>query len=193
MRIEKELKGTDLEELTKIKKSTRFLENQNIAKASLEVEIDGKVVKYQYIEHSGRGRKIEGAKGSPVGRDIKDNEFFDTEFQTSRAKDSESKIIELMNEDIADALTNGKKVTVNKVTIKTTYDPCNVCKKELLLFQQRFNAKITVERPFFIDEKRAYLHERDFQKVTDSRIDYENIDDLLDQVSEYKFHSEIYY
>lgn len=42
-------------------------------------------------------------------------------------------------------------------------------------------------------EKRAYFHERAFQKATESSIDYEDIDDLLNQVVRYDLYSPRYY
>ena len=151
--IKKELTGKRLDELTKIYET---LDKKNIATAKLEVEVNGKIEVFYYIENSGKGTKVTGSKGHASGRKVKDTEFTDTEFNRPRINDSESKIIELMNEDIAKIIDelgipiDNLKV---KVSMDTTYDPCNVCKKELLLFQEQFNADLEVFRPFYIDEK----------------------------------------
>ena len=40
-----------------------------------------------------------------------------------------------------------------EIIIKTTYEPCYVCKTEILLHQEKLKANILVERPFYIDDK----------------------------------------
>jgi len=35
--------------------------------------------------------------------------------------------------------------------LKTTYDPCNVCKRELLIRQELYKADIEVYRPVYFD------------------------------------------
>ncbi|WP_420571856.1 hypothetical protein [Kordia sp.] len=170
-RIQKrELKGDDLTELTGIKNSRTDLESENIVKVNAKFEVDGKIVEYEYIEHSGKGIRYEGAKGV-VSRKIKDNEFFDTIFEKNRSSDSESKVMELIKEDHTDLLQVAKKpenVKLLSVDLKTTYDPCIVCKKELILFNRFFNAIIRVERPFFVDEdgiKTIVKDNADFKKI----------------------------
>jgi len=39
------------------------------------------------------------------------------------------------------------------IIIETTYEPCYVCKTEILLHQEKLKANILVERPFYIDDK----------------------------------------
>jgi len=76
-----------------------------------------------------------------------------------------------MNEDIA--RLSGQlgipfdKLKVN-VKIETTYDPCNVCKRELYLFQEQFNANIEIARPFFVDSKgksKVVRNHTEFEKL----------------------------
>ncbi len=93
----------------------------------------------------------------PENRNIDKNEFFDTEFNEGRANDSESKISELMKEDIAQISQKlnvpVEDIKVINITIKTTFDPCNVCKKELLLLEEYFGAPIEIYRPFYTNKK----------------------------------------
>ena len=155
--IKRELIGNDLQELSKIKNSKNYLRNKNIAKAKVQVEINGVTYEFDYIEHAGSGRQIKGSKGSPTNKSVKDTEFFDTEYQRTRNLDSETKIIELINEDISNLATQKgvpiESVKVKYISLKSTYDPCNVCKKELLLLQERYKTTIEVFRPFYVDEK----------------------------------------
>jgi hypothetical protein len=164
-----ELNISQTKELAKFRAGDLF--NKNIATGKLQLQFDGKVFDFDYLEHAGKGVRADNSKGFPFERKAKKSEFHDSEFDESRFNDSESKIIELMNEDIA-RLAEELKVPFEKIKVKgkieTTYDPCNVCKRELLLFQERFKANLEIVRPFFIDAegvKQVVIGHADFNKL----------------------------
>ena len=170
--VKKELLGDELKELSKLKNSTNFLKNKNVAKAKIEIEINGNSFEFDYIEHAGVGSKIEGSKGTPIGRNIKKSEFTDSELKETRLLDSEGKIIELINEDTAKLATDlglkAQDIKVKRIILYTTYDPCNVCKKELLLLQEHYRTTIEVFRPFYFDKKgnkKVVTNNKTFNKI----------------------------
>ncbi|CAM1358276.1 hypothetical protein TPENAI_10081 [Tenacibaculum litopenaei] len=134
------------------------LKNVNIATAKLEIKFEGKVYTYDYIEHAGNGAKIPGSLGAPH-RETHRPHFYDSELNVPRLNDSERKILELVNEDIvklADklgiALEDLKRLKID-LKIDSTYDPCIVCRKELLLFQELYDADLAIFRPFYVNKK----------------------------------------
>ena len=46
-----------------------------------------------------------------------------------------------------------KDIKIKHIKLESTYDPCNVCKRELLLLQDRYKTTIEVLRPFYLDSK----------------------------------------
>ena len=80
-------------------------------------------------------------------------------------------MIQIIKEDIT-KLVDDTGVDFKDFNIKTNidsaYDPCNVCKKELLLFQEYFKAEIEVFRPSYLDEdniKSVVINKNDFLKL----------------------------
>lgn len=166
--VKSELSKNRTRDLGKFRVGTLF--NRNIATAKLRLEHNGKVFEFDEIEHSGKNSLI-GSKGNPPNRNIKEEEFFDTELEKPRKNDSESKISELVKEHIAKVSEElGVPFEKIKVTLKieTTYDPCNVCKREILLLQEVFNADVEILRPFYINDKgikKVVIDHKTFLKI----------------------------
>ena len=76
-----------------------------------------------------------------------DGEFIDPEYDIPRRNDAEQKIIELMKEDIA-RLSEQLGIPYDElkvnVKIESTYTPCNICQRDLYLFQEQFKANIEI-------------------------------------------------
>jgi len=163
-----EIDNKTLQELSKLRVGGLF--NRSFAKGKMIIEYKGEKFEFSYREHAGPGSK-EGSKGFATGRQTSDGEFFDPEFNVPRKNDAEQKIIELMKEDIARLAEQlGIPFDSFKIDVKmqSTYNPCNVCKRDLYLFQEQFKTNIEIARPFYVDEKglkQVVTNHDDFKKL----------------------------
>jgi hypothetical protein len=147
-----EIDNKTLQELSKLRVSSLF--NKNFAKGKMIIEYKGEKFEFPYREHAGKGSK-KGSEGLAEGRVSTDGEFIDPEYDIPRRNDAEQKIIELMKEDIA-RLSEQLGIPYDElkvnVKIESTYTPCNICQRDLYLFQEQFKANIEIARPFYVDE-----------------------------------------
>ncbi|WP_326981779.1 hypothetical protein VUJ46_16295 [Chryseobacterium sp. MYb264] len=108
---------------------------------------------FDYIAHSGRGKKIENSIGAPSNSGNK-KLFYDSVEDDYRWYDSENKTLVQMDNDLVLLDMSGAKV---EISLKTTYEPCIMCKRELDIRRNWYNTIINVEHPFFKNEYGKYI------------------------------------
>ncbi len=139
----------------------------NIATGQLEVWYKGKKIlsKKDYIASSGSD-SVKNSRGvSKSTENLPEQRMKDSEFNfANRTDDSEVKITAAMDEDIAKVITKhfGEKlIDVKQLKIKkkinSTYDPCNVCKRELLIRKELYNSILEINRPIFRHPKKGLI------------------------------------
>jgi len=143
------------------------IESANIATGRIKIFTkDGKLIfqRNNYITHSGPGDKIKPTKEFPFGSVGKPNPrypnerelFYDSDLQMGRYNDSENALLRDIEEDMALVLDK-KGLSMEDVSIEmrieTTYEPCIVCKREMLLRQSNWtnNSVIFVEYSQFFN------------------------------------------
>lgn len=87
--------------------------------------------------------------------------YFDTKEELQRYRDSENTMLRNMEEDaILAADRAGLDINELRVEmiIETTYEPCIICKREMLLREQLLGANTTIEVEFpnFIDKEGVF-------------------------------------
>ncbi|SEW24235.1 hypothetical protein SAMN05421841_1788 [Chryseobacterium wanjuense] len=134
----------------------------NIANAELEIWFEGKLLfsKHDYWASASKKDLMNNGKGiertlEPIQKEMFEDSALDP--SRSRIDDSEVKITSLMDEDIAKIATE-HNIDLNKLEIKirilTTYDPCNVCKREILSRAIVYpKSEIKVVRPMYKNNK----------------------------------------
>ncbi len=165
-----EMKKAVVKDLAEFRKISG-LENKNIARGKIKVKLkhtDEILLDRNYIEHAGRGQKIKGSKGLSEEEIFSKELAMDTTMEeiTIRSRDSEIKILQLIDEDIARLLEkNGfdiKDIDIT-ITIETTYEPCYVCKTDIILHQEKLGAQIKVVRPML--NGKPVKDSKDFERI----------------------------
>ncbi|WBV59456.1 hypothetical protein PFY12_10340 [Chryseobacterium camelliae] len=147
-----ELSHEDLLLLTRYRKGS--LEFSNIASMKVKVTLkNGEEHLFDYIAHSGRGQKIENSIGAPNNSGNK-KLFYDSVEDDYRWYDSENKMLVQMDNDLVLLDMSGAKL---EISLKTTYEPCIMCKRELDIRRNWYNATIGVEHPFLKNSKGKHV------------------------------------
>lgn len=160
-RIEKVgLSFEEIKILTKLKSGKAQF--TNIANAELEITHNGRVIfsKQDYWASASKKDLMSNGKGIEKTVENVEGEFFkDSALKPARSRidDSEVKITALVDEDIARIATE-HNIDIEKLEIKlrilTTYDPCNVCKREILSRAITYpKSQITIARPMYKNSK----------------------------------------
>ncbi|WP_299679146.1 hypothetical protein [uncultured Dokdonia sp.] len=151
------------------RQSKRILNNANIATGKIRLLTKkGKVIfeRNDYLSHSGKGDRIPSDKEFPFGSIEKATtrfsgekaKYHDTINTRDRYNDSENPLLRNMEED-AILAADRAKLDINdlivEMIIETTYEPCIICKREMLLREQLLgsNTTIDVEFPIFPNGK----------------------------------------
>ncbi len=138
-------------ELEKLRAAVKAIAVDNIATLKVKVFLkDGTVKEFEYIAHAGKGKKIrlEGSKPDVVGApEVKSNkDFLDYSFDEdiNRWYDSENKMMVQMDKDLA-----GLEVKSTTMEIESTFTPCIICRREILVRREMYNAKVFVKSSKF--------------------------------------------
>lgn len=137
----------DIEELLSIR--VKYLgkkSHQNIATLNVKVKINGKLESLEYKAISGYGNDFDGFCKSPSrdyiakqlgmnqGEMIKHYDAISNNFPINRFNDSEHKIFAVFDEDMATfKVKYGENVEILEMNFQTILEPCNSCKKQILI------------------------------------------------------------
>ena len=136
---------------------------KNIAKAKVRVKYKGKELFYKedFIENAGDNKLRSNTVGKNVEEGYAEQTFLDQTTRQNRFDDSEGKILPSIDEDIGKIVDDFNSKSPNKkishkdldieITIESSFEPCEICKREILIRAQMYNAKIEIYRPMFIN------------------------------------------
>lgn len=147
--------------LQKIRQEFELL-NKNIATLKVRaITREGNVITKDYIAHAGKGEKIPKSTGAPQEKPSRD--FMDYEFGQRRWMDSENKMLTKMDKDL-------EPYDIVQMTMEweSTYTPCTICRREILIRKELYNAKVFVKSPKFKNKKGKIKHvknSKDFRNL----------------------------
>jgi hypothetical protein len=156
-----ELSKSGILALQKIRQEFGLL-NKNVATLKVRVVTkEGRLITKEYIAHAGKGKKIPNSTGSPQAKPPRD--FMDYEYNQKRWFDSENKMLMQMDKDL-------EPYTVLQMTMEweSTFTPCTICKREILIRRELYKAKVFVKSPKFKNAKGKKIHvinSKDFKKL----------------------------
>ncbi|MBX7227703.1 MAG: hypothetical protein K1X55_16835 [Chitinophagales bacterium] len=152
-----EISNEDLEELLAIRNLKKVFNNKNVAKLKLRVEVDGEIIDQDFFAIAGKNVNADGSSFTVemnkylTNWDMSDEQvrdmFFDNSLKVPRYHDSEHKMLDDVNEFILNLQARYGKhnVKVNSMHIKTLYEPCIICKKQILIYKNVHNiAEVSV-------------------------------------------------
>ncbi len=132
-----------VKELVRLREGIKGLENANVARMRVRAKLkSGEVFEKEYLAHAQRGKKIPNSVGAPEVKPPDMEAFYDTEKRMYRWYDSENKMLIEMDKDLY-----GLGVTEMSIEMESTYAPCSICKREILIRQQKYGAKVNVKSP----------------------------------------------
>ncbi len=150
-----------INELLEIRKLNKKGYNKNAAIVKAEVEVNGKIIDLEYKALAGDGVNGTGLCNN-VNKDYVAKQLGMTvddlmkHYQTTdeynkivaRFHDSEHKIFSVFDDDLLRLAANHgeNSVKVKSMNIKTLYEPCNSCKKQIIIRHEMYDkAKVSVE------------------------------------------------
>lgn len=132
---------------------------KNIAMAQVTISYRGKKYKSEYWANAGGTNLMPPGKGvETIDHPKWDPLMVDVDPKKRiRGYDSEVKILKELDEDIARLATElGIHPSKLKIDVKlySTFEPCNVCKRELVARKQLFsNATFEIYTPFYTNDE----------------------------------------
>ena len=108
------------------------------------------------MEHAGRGQKLPESFGLPEEEVLPKTFTIDTTSKTPRmrSRDAEIKIMNLLDEAVADVLEkhhlSPDDIEVEMI-MESTFEPCSVCKIEILSRLELYNGKMELRVPYWKD------------------------------------------
>ncbi|ROI02309.1 hypothetical protein EGI16_15675 [Chryseobacterium sp. G0240] len=179
----KNLDKITIEELLEIRKLNKQAFNKNAAIMIAELEVDGKIMVLEYKALAGKSVNgiglcsnvdqvyIAKQLGMSVDELMTHYKTIDElEEVTRRFHDSEHKIFSVFDDEILKLKANfgENKVKVKSLNIKTLYEPCNSCKKQIIIRHEMYgNPKIKIEA--------VHLEQGKFALGNNDLIDYKII------------------
>jgi hypothetical protein len=159
-----------IRELEKLRAAVKAIAADNIATLKVKVFLkDGTVKEFEYIAHAGRGKKIrlEGSKpevvGAPELTPTKDFWDYGTKRKQKRWFDSENKMLVQMDKDLA-----GLEIRSTIMEMESAFTPCTICRREILVRREMYNAKVFVQSSKFRNKNRKLrqvVNNRDFKEL----------------------------
>ncbi|MEI3788455.1 MULTISPECIES: hypothetical protein [unclassified Chryseobacterium] len=172
-----------IEELLEIRKLNKQAFNKNAAIMIAELEVDGKIMALEYKALAGKSVNGVGLCSNvdqtyvakQLGMSIEElmthyKTIDELEEVTRRFHDSEHKIFSVFDDEILKLKANfgESKIKVKTLNIKTLYEPCNSCKKQIIIRHDMYGKpKVKIEA--------VYLEKGQFALGNQDLIDYKII------------------
>ena len=156
----KALNKSDLDELLELRKLKKAFYNKNAAILEIDVLIDGKVRTFKYQSIAGDRGNFKDVLVTNIKKDDLKRELKMTEDELllnylaenedgemiRRFYDTENKMLDAFDNELRELKATGVNVVVKKLRIKSLYEPCNSCKKQILIRKDIYNIpSISVE------------------------------------------------
>lgn len=141
------LNPNEIRRLAAMRSINRAIEGANIAEMKVVVKLRDKTTKeFFYIAHSGGGNKIPGSVSVPTPKPSNYKKDFldygkDYKKKQLRWNDSENKMLVAMDKDLSKMDLKGAQVSIE---LKTTFEPCIICKREIIVRKKIYNAEVKV-------------------------------------------------
>lgn len=159
-----ELSKSGILALQKLRQEFGLL-NKNVATLKVRVVTkEGKLITKEYIAHAGKGKKIPNSVGAPQARPLREfTDYLGNGKKQKRWFDSENKMLMQMDKDL-------EPFTVMQMTMEweSTFTPCTICRREILIRKELYKAKVFVKSPKFKNLKGKKKHvktSKQFEKL----------------------------
>jgi hypothetical protein len=138
---------------------------KNVATLKIRaVTKEGKMINKEYIAHAGKGKKIPESTGTPLSKSSREfTDYLANGKKQMRWLDSENKMLIQMDKDL-------EPFNIIQMTMEweSTFTPCTICRREIILRKWKYNAKVFVNSPKFKNTKGKMRHvktSKDFEKL----------------------------
>ena len=139
----KQLSHSDMRRLAAMRNVSNAIKKANVAEMKVIVKLrDGTTKEFSYLAHSGNGNKIPGSVSVPTPKPKNyKSDFKDYGTNQVRWSDSENKMLVAMDKDLGQLDLNGAQISID---LKSTFEPCTICKREIIVRKKIYNAQVRV-------------------------------------------------
>lgn len=140
--------------------------NKNVMRANVSIKYKGvEYWSFDFLENAGSKNYV---ASNTVGNNVEKidkNKMYDALTDQNRHNDTENKMLSFSDEKIAEVLGDindkqGTKITYKDLEIsyriESSFEPCIVCKREILIRSEMYNAKFVIYSPDFIEGNKRY-------------------------------------